>query len=68
MRLIRNHAEAVAGNSYIDNISNMIGYNFRLGEIEAAVGCEQLKKLDSLVMGRQEVAHKLLQNTLRRLA
>ena len=37
----------------------MIGYNFRMGEIEAAIGIEQLKKLDYLVKGRQEVAKKL---------
>ena len=34
----------------------MIGYNFRMGEIEATIGIEQLKKLDYLVKSRQEVA------------
>ena len=31
------------------NFSNLIGYNFRLGEIEAAIGIEQLKKLPKIL-------------------
>ena len=38
--LIRNHGEAVVKTQSLNNI---IGYNFRLGEIEAAIGIEQLK-------------------------
>ena len=57
--LIRNHAEAAVVGKKEKNISNMIGYNFRMGEIEAAIGIEQLKKLDYLVKSRQEVAKKL---------
>jgi dTDP-4-amino-4,6-dideoxygalactose transaminase len=34
----------------------MIGYNFRMGEMEAAIGVEQLKKLKSIVEKRQELA------------
>jgi len=56
MRLIRNHAEAVVGPKKESNLSNMIGYNFRLGEIESTIGIEQLKKLDKLVLRRQEMA------------
>ena len=59
LQLIRNHAEAVVAKKGIMNLSNMIGHNFRLGEIEAAIGIEQLKKLDRLVEGRQAVAGKL---------
>lgn len=54
--LIRNHAEAVVGDKGATNLSNMIGYNFRLGEIECAIGIEQLKKLDRLVAARQGIA------------
>src|SRR6185295_11689903 len=49
MQLIRNHAEAVVGSKGTQNLSNMVGFNFRLGEIEAAMGIEQLKKLPQLV-------------------
>tara|TARA_B110000027_G_C16109309_1_gene296903 strand:+ start:1140 stop:2420 length:1281 start_codon:yes stop_codon:yes gene_type:complete len=59
LKLIRNHAEAVVGAMGIDNLSNMVGYNFRLGEMEAAVGIEQLKKLKSIVKIRQEISKKL---------
>lgn len=59
MRLIRNHAEAVVGNKGETNLTNMIGYNFRLGEIECAIGIEQLKKLKRLVQSRQRLADRL---------
>ena len=44
-RLIRNHGENMVNKIKTKNLSNIIGYNFRLGEIEAAIGIEQLKKL-----------------------
>jgi dTDP-4-amino-4,6-dideoxygalactose transaminase len=59
MRLIRNHAEAVVGDKQEPNINNMIGYNFRLGEIESAIAIEQLKKLNSIVASRQALAERL---------
>lgn len=52
MNLIRNHAEAAVAGMGISNMSNMVGYNFRLGEIECAIGIEQLKKLEKLVDSR----------------
>ena len=33
-QLIRNHAEAVVGDMGFKDLTNMIGHNFRLGEIE----------------------------------
>ncbi len=59
LRLIRNHAEAVVGDMGVNNLANMIGYNFRLGEIECAIGIEQLDKLAGLVAARQKVAQRL---------
>ena len=59
MRLIRNHAEAVVGDKEVTNLVNMVGYNFRLGEIECAIGIEQLKKLDRLVAQRRRIADRL---------
>ena len=49
MQLIRNHGEAVVEKMGYKNITNIVGYNFRMGEIEAAIGIEQLKKLEFLV-------------------
>lgn len=59
LQLIRNHAEAVVVGKGTKNLSNMIGYNFRLGEIESAIGIEQLKKLKDLVKSRQAAADRL---------
>jgi perosamine synthetase len=59
LQLIRNHAEAVVGGKGVSNLANMVGYNFRLGEIECAIGIEQLKKLSGLVARRQHLANRL---------
>lgn len=66
LQLIRNHAEAAVVGKGVSNIQNMIGYNFRLGEIECAIGIEQLKKLSSFVKRRQEIA-RILDNGLSNL-
>jgi perosamine synthetase len=59
LQLIRNHAEAVVGPMGMTDLRNMIGHNFRLGEIECAIGIEQLKKLERFVCGRQRAAERL---------
>lgn len=61
LQLIRNHAEAVVGGKGVTNLANMVGYNFRLGEIECAIGIEQLKKLKGFVATRQRAAERLTQ-------
>jgi dTDP-4-amino-4,6-dideoxygalactose transaminase len=52
LQLIRNHAEAVVGDKGTQNLVNMVGYNFRLTEIQAAIARELLKKLEKLVDDR----------------
>ena len=59
LQLIRNHAEAVVADKGVTNLSNMIGHNFRLGEIESAIGLSQLNKLKGFVKDRQRVAERL---------
>jgi len=54
LQLIRNHAEAVVGDKKVKNLNNMVGFNFRMTEVEAAIGREQLKKLDALNTERQK--------------
>jgi len=56
MQLIRNHAEAVVEGKGVKNLTNMIGFNFRMGEIEATIGIEQLKKLPTLIAEKVEWA------------
>lgn len=59
LQLIRNHAEAVVEGKGVRDLSNMIGFNLRMTEIEAAIGIEQLKKLQSLVSERIIAANRL---------
>ena len=59
LQLIRNHAEAVVADKGVTNLTNMVGHNFRLGEIESAIGITQLKKLKGFVESRQSVAERL---------
>lgn len=59
LQLIRNHAEVVVGDKGVSNLANMLGYNFRLGEIECSIGIEQLRKLSGLVASRQTLANRL---------
>jgi len=52
MQLIRNHAEAVLdAKGYTDKkeLHNMLGFNFRMTEIEAAIARVQLSKLENLI-------------------
>lgn len=53
IQLIRNHAEAVVEKKGVTDLVNMVGFNFRLGEIEAAIGREQLKKGAALIAERK---------------
>ncbi len=62
MRLIRNHAEAVVENKGVTNFNNMIGFNFRMTELEAAITREQLKKLKWLVEERRKNVRYLEDN------
>lgn len=59
-RLIRNHAEAVVVHRPEMKLNNMLGFNFRLGEIEAAIGQVQLTKLDGVLATRRDEAQKIL--------
>lgn len=59
LQLLRNHAEAVVGDMGYKNLTNMLGGNFRMTEIEAAIATEQLKKLPSLLKKRIELADYL---------
>jgi perosamine synthetase len=53
VRLIRNHAEAVVGEKNVPDLVNMVGFNFRMTEVEAAIARCQLKKLTELVEKRR---------------
>ena len=48
-RLIRNHGEAIVRENVDDvDLINIIGYNFRMTELHAAIAYEQTKKLEKI--------------------
>ncbi len=55
-QLIRNHGEVAAEAKGVTNFTNTYGQNYRLTELQAAIGIEQLKKLPSLIGSRLENA------------
>jgi dTDP-4-amino-4,6-dideoxygalactose transaminase len=59
MAMIRNHAEAVVQSDDPAELASMLGYNFRMGEIEAAIASLQLDKLQARVASRQRIATEL---------
>lgn len=60
-QLIRNHAEAVVQKKGLDkkDMQNMVGHNFRMGELECAIAFNQMKKLNKLIKFRNKLALKL---------
>lgn len=57
VQLIRNHAESVLnakGYKNTKELHNMLGFNYRMTEIEAAIARSQLHKLSSLIEQRLE--------------
>lgn len=46
-RLVRNHGEAFSMGQKREYLANVLGWNYRMTEMEAAIGIEQLKKLDA---------------------
>jgi dTDP-4-amino-4,6-dideoxygalactose transaminase len=58
-QLIRNHGECVVQGSEPAELANILGHNFRMGEIEAAIASIQLGKLAARVESRQRAAARL---------
>ena len=54
LKLIRNHGEAVIQSNEPSQLCNILGHNFRLGEIEAAIARAQLHKLPAQIASRQK--------------
>lgn len=62
LRLVRNHGEVVIGQTENYNASdliNLVGWNYRLTEIQAAIGIPQLRKLSQLNAIRIDLAELL---------
>jgi perosamine synthetase len=59
VQLIRNHAEVVVGQMNKVSLVNMLGFNYRMTEIEAAIGQVQLGRLKYFNDVRLELARRL---------
>lgn len=59
LQLIRNHGEAVVGPANYENIENIMGFNYRLTEIQAAMAVSQLKQLKDLTNERLNLVRAL---------
>ena len=60
VRMIRNHGESVAEDGWTDaQLAGLIGYNFRMTELTAALGLAQLRKLDENNRVRTRNAERL---------
>ncbi|MCP9861148.1 MULTISPECIES: DegT/DnrJ/EryC1/StrS aminotransferase family protein [unclassified Cyanobium] len=55
-QLIRNHGENLVDVQPIEDLTNMLGSNYRLTELQAAIGIAQLDRLDGYVSHRQHLA------------
>ena len=58
-QLVRNHGEVVADRAGVAEPGAVIGSNFRLTEIAAAIAIEQLRKLDQFLGERRALAERL---------
>jgi dTDP-4-amino-4,6-dideoxygalactose transaminase len=63
LQLIRNHGENVIDWLQVKDLTNIVGFNFRMTELSAAVGRAQLDRLDKLVARVERIAHKLTEGT-----
>jgi dTDP-4-amino-4,6-dideoxygalactose transaminase len=60
-RLIRNHGEGAADDSWSDEeLANVVGMNFRLTELQAAIAVAQFEQLDERNLVRNENAQALI--------
>ena len=55
-QLIRNHGENMVEDQQIEDLTNILGSNYRLTELQAAIGIAQLDRLDGYVAHRQRLA------------
>jgi len=59
MQLLRNHGECIVADLPVDDITNILGYNYRLTELDAAVAVAQFGKLHVLTEHRVRLAEYL---------
>lgn len=55
-QLIRNHGENLVEAQQVEDLTNMLGSNYRLTELQAAIGCTQLDRLEGYLAHRARLA------------
>ncbi len=71
-RSLRNQGRAVSGKGAVDGRSNAgswlhhdrLGFNYRMSEINAAIGVAQMQRLDELIEARNDVADLYIERLL----
>ena len=58
-KLIRNHGENFIESLGLENLTNIVGGNYRLTELQAAIGIAQLARLDDILVTRRALASHL---------
>ncbi len=59
LQMIRNHGENVVEPLELPDIASLVGFNYRLGELAAAIGSVQLAHADRHISRRVAIAEKL---------
>lgn len=59
LAMIRNHGENATEWLEMDDLSNMVGFNYRMGELAAAIGLVQLENIEQHVVPRERFAEEL---------
>jgi perosamine synthetase len=63
LQLIRNHGENVIDWLGVEDLTNIVGFNFRMTELSAAIGLAQLERIDELVERAESIAKRLTDGT-----
>jgi dTDP-4-amino-4,6-dideoxygalactose transaminase len=63
LQLIRNHGENVVEHLSLKDITNLIGFNYRMTELSAAIGLVQLDRSDEHIEKRAYLAERLTSGT-----
>lgn len=64
LQMIRNHGENVVETWHPASMANLIGFNFRMTELNAAVGLVQLANIEDHVSRRQKLAERWTAQTM----
>jgi perosamine synthetase len=63
LQLIRNHGENVIDWLGVEDLTNIVGFNFRMSEFSAVMGLAQLERIDELVERAESIAKRLTEGT-----